>query len=140
MALELRALQIPASTLVAVVYVLRAFEKGAQEGFSETDSDSELRFELPHSLRGAGAPDLRIVVGDGRLLYVSVRPTGVDPPHPPTVYGGIDLKLLGNGERTPDVKEVGGVQEHLDDFGGPEGSRYSRVEVSVTRVAQDLRF
>ena len=140
-ALELRALQIPASTLVAVVHVLRAFEKGVQERSSETDSDSDfgIRFELPHFLRGSVAPDLRIVVGDGRRLYVSIRPTGVDPPHPPTIFGGIDLKMLGDGER-PDVKEVGGVRSHPDDFGGPEGSRYSRVEVSVTHLAQDLRL
>ena len=145
-ALELRALQIPASALVAVVYVLRAFERIVQ------DDDDDAEFALPRSLLEAGAPDLRIVVGDGRFLYVSIASALDDAPK---VFGGIDLQSfrvdapdLENLERgsqlmKPLATDRAADPDHAADpgssaFGGPEGSRHWRVEISLTRIAQDL--
>src|SRR5574340_236434 len=62
-ALRLRELEIPAVFIGAVTYTLRAFEKKVQ---------AQIRtFHLPQSLRGAGAPDLRVIITNGRL-YVTL--------------------------------------------------------------------
>ena len=137
-ALRLRDLQIPVSAVAALVYVLRVFEKGVK---------TELpTFALPESLQASGAPDLRIVIGDGRFLYITLgsgRGT-------PKVFGGIDLQLLRGGGRVLKglerglqlVKPLRGDSPggSAGKFGGPERSRHSRVEVSVTHIARDLRL
>lgn len=134
-ALRLRDLELPATLIGAVVHVLRAFEGAVGR---------EIRgFRLPESLRAKGAPDLRVVIGDGRRLYFTLG-AGAGPPK---VYGGIDLAELkepeGAGRSRPKLRLVkparptGGATA-AGDFGGPEGSRHTRVEISVTRIAQDL--
>lgn len=138
-ALRLRDLQIPVSFVVALVYVLRAFEKSVKKELPG--------FALPEGLQEPGAPDLRIVIGDGRLLYVTLG-SGRGAPK---VFGGIDLQSLRGGGRALRGLERGlqlvkPVREERrrsgsdGEFGGPERSRHSRVEVSVTRIAQDLRL
>ena len=126
-ALHLRALEIPASIQQAVVDVLRVFEKRS-------------RFGLPESLLKTDAPDLRIVIRDGASLYLLLRTT----PYTPQILGGIDLQWLrGEGRALEDLElpEVGrAVHRDSRAFGDPEGSRYWRVEISVTRVAQNLDF
>ena len=132
-ALELRVLQIPASALVAVVYVLRAFE-----GYVQRERPAEA-FELPRSLQEHGAPDVRLLVRDGRLLYVSIH-SDLDAP---TLFGGIDLQSDPIGDPAFQDRERGAqvieASAPPSEFGGPEGSRRWRVEISVTRLAQDLR-
>ncbi|MFQ5514679.1 MAG: hypothetical protein ACE5FG_09590 [Myxococcota bacterium] len=134
-ALRLRDLELPATLIGAVVHVLRAFESAVGK---------EIRgFQLPESLRAKGAPDLRVVIGDGRRLYFTLG-AGAGPPK---VYGGINLDDLKEGttaggsrrklrlvKPAPPPSRTSGA----DDFGGPERSRHTRVEISVTRIAQDL--
>jgi hypothetical protein len=134
-ALRLRDLELPATLIGAVVYVLRAFEGAVGR---------ELRgFHLPESLRAKGAPDLRVVIGDGRRLYFTLG-AGAGPPK---VYGGIDLDELkepeGAGRSRPKLRLVKPATPAAGatgarNFGGPEGSRHTRVEISVTQIAQDL--
>ena len=129
--LRLRELQIPVWTLMAIVHVLRAFEERVRDKLPD--------FKLPDSLLGLGAPDLRIIVGDGRLLYASLGAESASP----RVFGPIDLKSpleeVGVLLRTLEVEEPKGNRDPRD-FGGPEGSRHWRVEISVTRVARDLKL
>lgn len=135
-ALRLRDFEYPAGLVAAVVHVLRAFERAVQEQIAG--------FRLPESLRSTQAPDLRVVIGDGRRLYFTLG----DGSNPPKVYGGIDLQdLVGEamairrlGRKLVLVEPRGErSREPLGGgFGGPEGSRHARVEVSVTRIAQDL--
>ena len=139
-ALHLRQLQIPVSVLAVVAYALTAFEKVVRT--------EEPGFRLPVSLRGHSASDLRIVIRDGRLLYLLFdcgRGT-------PRVFGGVDLQPLRTDRLAlEDLRQ--GSQEFMKplplsdvfsqewaDFGGPEGSRYWRLELGVTRVARDLRL
>ena len=134
-ALRLRDLQIPVPVLQAVVYVLRGFEKWS-------------RSSLPESLLGDHAPDLRIVIRDGRLLYTSLHTTSDAPPE---VFGGIDLQRLRGGRRTlEDLEQESTSMKPLEDdppashvlrsLGDPERRWRWRVEVSVTRIAQDVDF
>ena len=126
-ALRLRELEIGVALVGAVVHVLRAFERRVRK---------ELRdFRLPDSLRAPGAPDLRAVIADGGRLYFTLATAG----SPARLFGGIDLQDVAasplsarvldrdlSGETTPPKRS--GSQG----FGGPEGSRFLRLEVSVT--------
>ncbi len=134
-ALRLRDLELPAAMIAAVVHVLRTFEGAVGREISG--------FHLPESLRVKDAPDLRVVIGDGRRLYFTLAAGA----RPPRIYGGIDLedrkgskKAPGGGPRLRLVKPATTAlgTSGPGDFGGPEGSRHTRVEISITRIAQDL--
>jgi len=134
-ALRLRELEIPASFVGAVIYVLRAFERSVRKRLTG--------FHLPESLRDPQAPDLRVVIGNGQRLYFTLGASG----SPPKVYGDLDLRELDAARKSPRALErelarpkpsaSGGTTQQ---FGGPEGSRHARVEVSITRIARDLRL
>ena len=135
-ALCLRDLELPATAIAAVVHVLRAFEGAVAREIGG--------FQLPESLRAEGAPDLRVVIGDGRRLYFTLGVGG----RAAKVYGGIDLDALKTRAREgasvrPKLKLVkpegsGGGGSGARKFGGLEGSRHTRLEISITRIAQDL--
>jgi DNA-binding transcriptional MerR regulator len=135
-ALRLRTLEIPALSIGAITYTLRAFEHKVQQQIPA--------FSLPYSLRGAAAPDLRVILKEGRL-YLTL---GMGK-NTPKVYGGIDLKKLGRDRskrsagdlqralvlRTPSERKTGhGVNGELGE------SSVARVEMSITRIAQELRL
>ena len=135
-ALSLRELELPATAIAAIVHVLRSFESAAARQITG--------FQIPESLRAEGAPDLRVVIGDGRRLYFTLGVGG----RAAKVYGGIDLDALkarmkeGASVR-PKLKLVksegtGSDGSEAGEFGGPERSRHTRVEISITRIAQDL--
>jgi DNA-binding transcriptional MerR regulator len=135
-ALRLRAFELPASAIGAITYTLRAFERRVQRDIRT--------FCLPVSLRGAGAPDLRIVLSDGHLFVTLGTGKGA-----PTVYGGIDLRRLRRGKpssselqralaplppRKPTAEAAGNGAQ------APAGNPHARMEISVTRIAQELRL
>lgn len=134
-ALRLRDLEIAASLVGAIIHVLRAFERSVRKQIAD--------FRLPASLRDARAPDLRVVIGDGAQLYFTLGAGGSAP----KVYGGIDLRELASSKKSLRAlerelarpKAIAG-SGMLDGFGGPEGSRHARVELSVTRIAEELRL
>lgn len=122
-ALRLRALGIPASVSGAVVYVLRGFEKAIGKQMPG--------FSLPGSLMGAKAPELKVVIGDDQRLYFTLG-TGKSGTK---TYGGVSLQDLLESDR-----EMSGARSRLQGVGNEakEGVPRSRVEVSVTSIAQDL--
>ena len=122
-ALQLRALGIPASVGGAVVYVLRGFEKAIGRQMPG--------FSLPGSLTGAKAPELKVVIGDDQRLYFTLS-TGKSGTK---TYGGISLQDLLEQDR-----DSSGARNRLRGVGNEtkEGALRSRVEVSVTGIAQDL--
>jgi len=131
-ALRLRDLEIAASLVGAVIHVLRAFERTVRRQIRE--------FQLPDSLRNSPAPDLCVVVGDGPLLYFTLAVAGSSP----KIDGGIDLRELSFPKKGARVLERA-LAKLLNGgkgngFGGPEGSKHARVEVSVTGIAKDLRL
>jgi DNA-binding transcriptional MerR regulator len=118
--LRLRALGIPAAVSGAVVYVLRGFEKAIGKQMPG--------FSLPGSLLDAHAPELKVVIGDDQRLYFTLGSK---------TYGGVSLHDLLESNN-----EEGAAGRELREVGNEakEGELRSRVEVSVTGVAQDLRF
>jgi len=137
-ALRLRELELPASLIGAVTYTLRAFERKVHAQIPT--------FRLPESLRGAAAPDLRVLITDGRL-YLSLG-TGKALPK---MYGGIELRRLAS-EKT----SIGELQRALGPLPSPkrtrrhisnragldtmDGETRARVEISITSIAQELRL
>jgi DNA-binding transcriptional MerR regulator len=130
-ALRLRELEIPASFIGAITYTLRAFEHKVQGQLPD--------FHLPQSLRGAGAPDLRVILANGRL-YVTLGQGHAEP----KVYGGIDLRRLGRrrlsaGELQRALSPLP-ARQRVNGDGRVVGNGHARVELSVTRIAQELRL
>ena len=134
-ALRLRDMMLPVSAVQAILQVLRTFE-----GQLERELPG---FSLPESLRDEGAPDLRIVLSDGRSIFFSLGVTGAQA----KLFGGISVEDAIAGERGWDGKlrsAPGSSKERASNgadpraFGGPERSRFARLELSVTEVARDL--
>ena len=124
-ALRLRTLGIPAAVSGAVVYVLRGFEKAIGKQMPG--------FSLPGSLVGANAPELKVVIGDDQRLYFTLS-SGKSSTR---TYGGVSLQDLLESDR-----DTGGGRSGLRGVGkeAKEGVLRSRVEVSVTGIAHDLRL
>jgi len=137
-ALRLRELELPASLIGAVTYTLRAFERKVQARIRT--------FRLPDSLRGPAAPDLRVLISDGRL-YLTLG-MGKDVPK---VYGGIELRRFASRKASiadlqralaplPSPKRPRGHGPNGDGLGAPDGGAHTRVEISITSIAQELRL
>lgn len=134
-AIRLRDARLPVEVVGAVVHLLRAFA-------GETAKRSS-GFRLPESLQAEAAPDLRIVISDGARLFASLaKPGGA-----PTLFGGIEIdELLSVSNRGRASGRLAVVRpasaakrdRGRDDFGGAEGSRFARFEVSITRIAREL--
>jgi hypothetical protein len=131
-ALKMRESMIPVAAVAAVIHVLRAFERRAAKDLHG--------FTLPESLQRDGAPDLRIVLSDGRRLSFTLGVAG----RRPRVFDGIDIRGLRfergkfRGATVALAQRQGAGAPTGSEFGQPEGSKHIRVEVSVTRIARDL--
>jgi DNA-binding transcriptional MerR regulator len=126
-ALRLRALELPAPVVGAITYTLRAFERKVQQ--------QRPTFRLPESLRGAGAPDLRAMISDG-CLYMSLR----NGTAAPTMYGGVDLRGLGRRQLSPKALQRLPLRTRSVRGTGEDPDVPARVEISITKVAQELRL
>lgn len=121
-ALRLREAMASVATVRAVIRVLRSFERLVRTKIPG--------FRLPEGLEGTGAPDLRVIISDARFLYFSLGPGKSRP----RLFGGIDIEH-GPPQRAVlrPVKAIKGPA-----FGAPEGSKHSRLELSITEVARSL--
>lgn len=133
-ALRLREMMVPVAGIGAVLAVLREFEKQLRSELSG--------FSLPGSLREENAPDLRIIISDGQALFFSLGRAAENA----KLFGGIPLnQTQGNGHATGESIPLatsraprGKNGRGTSDFGGPEGSRFVRLELSVTEIARAL--
>ena len=138
LALKLRELTLPVHTVAAIIHVLRALE---------TKVAGEIQgFDLVGGLRTKNAPDLRIIISDGRRLYFSLGTATATP----RIFGGLDFRSLAGMKLKPGTRRkdkfsvrdfgMGASVEPTStaEFGGPECSRHTRIEISVTRIAKDL--
>jgi DNA-binding transcriptional MerR regulator len=126
-AVRLRDMMLPVSAAGAIVHVTRAMEDRLREDLPG--------FSLVIGLTGEKAPDLRVIVSDGHLIFFALGPAGKNP----KLFGGVSIDdVSGNtaaaGQRLRAVK----VQNAKAAFGGPEGSQFSRTEISLTAIAQSL--
>ena len=124
---------VPVTPIGAVVHVLDAFERVLAREMSG--------FSLPDSLTEPRAPELRVIISDGRTLFFALHPTEGAA----KLFGGIDLETLDlegatvSGRISRKLKAVKpgkGVPEVL--FGPKGESERGRIEISVTRLAKDI--
>jgi DNA-binding transcriptional MerR regulator len=125
-ALRLRDMMLPVTAAGAVVHVLRAFGEQIERALPHSS--------LTESLRDKRAPDLRVIISDGHTVYFWLATAGQKP----KLFGGIRLdELSGNGRsfggRIGTVRPVASSA-----LGGPEPSRFGRLEISITAIARDL--
>jgi DNA-binding transcriptional MerR regulator len=128
-ALRLRDMLLPVNVVGAIVHVLRRF--GPEMQASRKD------VSLAASLRLPNTPELRVILSDGNAIYFSLARSGQEP----KLFGGIPVDQAAGGTSIWNgaVKAVrrrnGASGQH---FGGPEGSQFARLELSVTAVARAL--
>jgi len=129
-ALRLRDMMLPVAAVGAVVHVLGAFEEELQKDLPH--------FALAESLREDRAPDLRVIISDGRTVYFSLGTPNQDP----KLFGGIPLEQPEGAAPTWRGHVEPARLRHNARNGagglGPENSRYGRLELSVTAVARAL--
>jgi DNA-binding transcriptional MerR regulator len=129
-ALRLRDMLLPVATVGAVVHVLEAFEEQLQQDLPN--------FALAESLREDRAPDLRVIISDGRTVYFSLGTPGQEP----KLFGGIPLKQLEGGAPAWDghieAARLRNGSRNRSRRLGPEHSQYGRLELSVTAIARAL--
>lgn len=128
-ALHLREMMLPVTAVGAIVHVLRRLEARLRDDLPE--------FELVRSLREPRSPDLRVILSDGKTIYFSLAGAGNDP----RVFGGIPLEQLSGDAAGRDgrvnIFRADGSRES-NSLGGPEPSKFARLELSVTAVARSL--
>jgi DNA-binding transcriptional MerR regulator len=129
-AIRLRDMLLPVATVGAVIHVLRALEKQLQ-----TDASG---ISLTESLRSKGAPELRVIISDGRQVFFTLGRRGEKP----KLFGGIPLDAVNGGRHDWDghikLTRPTSAKTREPGVGGPEGSQFARLELSVTAVAQSL--
>jgi DNA-binding transcriptional MerR regulator len=127
-ALRLRDMMLPVSVVGAIVHVLRRFGQQLQikDGVS-----------LAASLRIPTSPELRVILSDGEAIYFSLA----KPDKKPSLFGGISVEPLlrdGQGRDAALPERRISITFGNHPFGGPEGSKFARMELSVTAVARAL--
>lgn len=128
-ALRLRDLMLPVSVVGAIVHVLRRFGQQLQ---SNQDGVS-----LATSLRTQTSPELRVILSDGEAIYFTLA----NPDQKPSLFGGISVEpLLHDGQGLDSAMPERRISVTFGNhpFGGPEGSKFGRTELSVTAVARAL--
>ena len=140
LAVQLRK-QLGSNTLRGALRAVRLIE----ETVREEDGREWATFKLPDTLREDDAPDMRLIISDGRFVYLTLARSNAET----KVFGPGDLK---SGDRIEDSFKNGDTrrrsarenarrpQQGATPFGGLEQSQYSRIETSLTNIAADLRL
>ena len=131
-ALRLRDMFVPVSELRGIIHVLREFSHhlerrpGAQS--------------LPEELRKPNSPELRIILSDGKRLFFSLGQPGAAA----RLFGGVSLDQLESSNDSDTKAATISTRPFKSgapsSFGEPEGSEFTRLELSVNAVARSLQF
>jgi DNA-binding transcriptional MerR regulator len=126
-ALRLRDMMLPVAATGAIIHVIRALE--------DKLGDEIPGFSLVGSLPGATAPDLRVIISDGHLIFFTLGLADARA----RLFGGVSIEDI-EGNAALQVGPLEAIEAPAPDagFGGPEGSSFSRSEISLTAVARSL--
>ncbi len=131
-ALRLRTLGLPARSIAAILYTLRAFEKRVSAKIP--------RFQIVEALRDRNRIELRALIRDGERLYFLLRPAGQDA----QLFGGVSLGRVGSMSASALGSRLGAapgaIPRDSAGFAGPEGSLYVRLDINIGRIARDLKL
>lgn len=127
LAFKLRELMVPVPAVGAVLYVLRGFELRVAQELPG--------FRLPDALRVPGSPELRIAITDSRRVFFALQAGG----RKPRVFGDVDLEGISSTKRRGANEMVKQLKEARDGEAF-DGDHTAKIEVSVSRVAKDLKL
>ena len=128
-ALKLRELTVPVTSVATVIYALRAFEAKV--------SDRLGGFRLPYGLTTANAAELTAILTDEGRLFFSLRSKAEGE----VFFGGVAFGRLARSRRTRRRSKTtrgGRPSLVLPRLPGPSESTAARLEVNLTRLARDL--
>ena len=130
-ALHLRELQIPAQLIRVLLGALRELEAHLAAEIPG--------FSIPDGLRPSTSPDLRLVIGDGRLYFSLLTGEGE-----PRLFGGSLLSEIRTKPAAP-LQELDRAAWRPEPIGPPyPGSHagahrgYTTLEVCITHLARNL--
>ena len=131
-ALSLRELTVPVTSVAAIIYALRAFDRKVAREIPG--------FDVVSSLRAARGPSLRVILTDAGRLYFSLGVEGGKP----KIYGGIDFSVLTSStqtrRRSKSRRQGKPARDLVAVRAEPEDEAKARIEISVTRIAKELKF
>lgn len=126
-ALRLRDMMLPVTATGAIVHVMRTLEDRLGDDLPD--------FSLVTSLTSADAPDLRVIISDGHQIFFSLGQGGKTA----RLFGGVSIEhLSADGGTLEGPIRIVDTRHEPTGFGWPEGSRFSRSEISLTATAQAL--
>ena len=128
LAVRMRDAHLPAQVAPLVLHVLNGLAKNLARRISG--------FSIPESFADKAAPDLRVIVSDGQKLFFTFVWKGEKP----KLYGGVKIEAAEQGTQAIDISSfrAGKVFAASRKFGHPEGSEFSRTEISITEIAKTL--
>jgi hypothetical protein len=131
-ALRLKTLGLPAKTTAIIVYALRAFERRVLSARPGAD--------LLQTLRRPDGIELRAIVADGRLYFFLRQGDDLG-----LVFGGVPLAKAVRANITALKSKMRAhcpaiILPDSASFGGPEGSRYVRLDININEIARGLRL
>lgn len=130
-ALRLRDMFVPVSELRGILHLLREFSHHLERRLGES---------LPGELRKPRSPELRIILSDGKRLFFSLGQPGTAA----RLFGGVSLDELdssNDGDTKVATTSTRPLRSRVpSSFGEPEGSEFTRLELSVNAVARSLQF
>jgi DNA-binding transcriptional MerR regulator len=131
-ALHLRTLGLPAGSIAAILYTLRAFEKRVSAKIP--------RFQIVEALRGPDRIELRILIRDGDRLYFLLRQADQDA----QLFGGVELGRIRSVSASALAGRLRACSKATPGdpagFAGPEGSHYVRLDINISQIARDLKL
>jgi DNA-binding transcriptional MerR regulator len=126
-ALRLRDVMLPVAATGAIIHVIEALE--------DKLGDEIPSFSLVDSLTAPNAPDLRVIISDGHLIFFSLGLA-----RRAKLFGGLSIEdVEGNASWAGQLQVLDPAAAETS-FGGPEGSSFARLEISLTAIARSLPF
>ena len=128
LAVRMRDAHLPAQAAPLVLHVLNGLARNLARRIPS--------FSLPESFADKTAPDLRVIISDGQRLFFTFACKGEKP----KLYGGVNIDAAGQDAQIIDISSfrTGKAFAPSRKFGHPEGSEFSRTEISITEIARTL--
>ncbi len=131
-ALRLRDTFVPVSELRGIIHVLREFSHQLERRLGGKS--------LLQELRKPNSPEIRIILSDGSRLFFSLGQTGTAA----RLFGGVAIDQLESSDGTSTTATKTATKpvksRAPSSFGEPEGSEFTRLELSVNAVARSLQL
>ena len=128
-ALTLGEFQFPTEMSGKILLALRSFEKVLNK--------TNQNFGLPHVLREAHEPEIRVLLTKGSCLHFAIG-DGIKT----KLIGGVNLLYHQSNEDWPTIRNVSVESDNFysENIWRPAGSEHAYFELNLTKIAKDLQI